>query len=150
MSKIHIIDEAHPLTEEYYNDICADLLSIDPNSSAISNGILNIAAQYSYYHGIMIKSKRLLDKAVEAFDQYKAGARNEKRKESVKLTAAAAEDYVYSLPSSAELVTIILHRQETYGYAKGICSSIEMKKDMLVQLSANSRMETKLYSSIST
>lgn len=145
MPKIHTIDETHPLTEEYYNDICADLLNIRPDSSSVSDGILNIAAQYSYYHGIMIKAKRLLDKAVEAFDQYKAVARNERRKESVKLTAAAAEDYVHSLPSCAELVTIIQHRQETYGYAKGICSSLEMKKDMLVQLSANSRMETKLY-----
>ena len=92
----------------------------------------------------MIRSKSILDDAMDSFEQYKSGARNEKRKE-VKLTAVAGEDFINSLPSTVSLNKNIQRKQESYGYAKGICSSLEMKKDMLVQLSANGRMESKLY-----
>ena len=72
-------------------------------------------------------------------------ARTTKRSEGVKLTAVAAEDYVQSLELTGELNNEVRRLKEGYGYAKGICSTLEMKKDMLVQLSANSRQESKLY-----
>jgi hypothetical protein len=93
----------------------------------------------------MIKVKRLLDNAEDALENYKASARTSKRGEGVKLTAVAAEDYVQSLELTGELNNEVRRLKESYGYAKGICSTLEMKKDMLVQLSANSRQESKLY-----
>jgi hypothetical protein len=143
MAKIIKLEGDIEITLEIYNEICSELLSIG-NRTNVSDELSEIPAQFSYYHGIMIRSKRLLDNAVDAFEQYKAGARTEKRKEG-KLTAVAGEDFVNSLASTSVLNKEIQNRQEIYGYAKGICSSLEMKKDMLVQLSANNRMETKLY-----
>ena len=140
MAKLIKIEGDIEITHELYTDIVKELTFIEDIAVELSE----ITAQFSYYHGIMIRSKRLLDNALDSFEQYKSGARTEKRKE-VKLTAVAGEDFVNSLSSTATLNKEVQDRQEIYGYAKGICSSLEMKKDMLVQLSANSRMESKLY-----
>lgn len=140
MTKLIKIEGDIEITHEFYTHIVREITVIGDVTAELSE----ITAQFSYYHGIMIRSKRLLDNALDSFEQYKSGARNEKRKE-VKLTAVAGEDFVNSLSSTATLHKEVQDRQEIYGYAKGICSSLEMKKDMLVQLSANSRMETKLY-----
>ncbi len=128
------------ITFDLYNHIRAELAPVGEVSTELSE----IAAQFSYYCGIMIRSKRLLDDAVEAAEEHKAEVRTEKRKET-KMTAVAGEDFVNSLASTSALNKEIRIRQETYGYAKGICNSLEMKKEMLVQLSANNRSETKLY-----
>ena len=140
MAKLIKIKTDTSLDKDLYDTICEELTSIGDVHKELSE----ITAQYSYYHGIMIHSKRRLDEAVDQFEQYKSGARTEKRKKG-KLTAVAGEDFVNSLSETVALNTIVQNLQESYGYAKGICSALEMKKDMLVQLSANNRMETKLY-----
>ena len=140
MAKIYKIEGDIEITHELYTLIVKDLTLIEDITVELSE----ITALFSYYHGIMIRAKRFLDDALDSFEQYKSAARTEKRKEG-KLTAVAGEDFVNSLSSTMTLNKEVQRRQEIYGYAKGICSSLEMKKDMLVQLSANSRMETKLY-----
>jgi len=115
----------------------------EPNMAA--DQLSNISSQYGYYYGIMVRAKRLLDDAVEALEGFKAESRTQKRQESGKLTAVAAEDYVRSLQGTSDLINEINRLKEGHGYAKGICNSLEMKKDMLVQLSANTRQESKLY-----
>mgnify|MGYP006407556485 CR=1 FL=1 len=140
MAKIYRIEGDIRITHTLYNEICEELMIIGDVATELSE----IPVQFSYYHGIMVKSKRLLDDVVDRFEQYKSGVRTEKRKEG-KLTAVAGEDFVNSLANTATLNNEVQIRQEIYGYAKGICNSLEMKKDMLVQLSANSRQEIKLY-----
>ena len=140
MSKLIEIEGDIEITHELFTHIIREITPIRDVTAELSE----ITAQFSYYHGIMIRSKRLLDNALDTFEKHKSSERNEKRKE-VKLTAVAGEDFVNSLSSTSTLNKEVQDRQEIYGYAKGICSSLEMKKDMLVQLSANSRMETKLY-----
>ena len=140
MTKLIEIESDSEITHELFTHIIREIAPIRDVTAELSE----ITAQFSYYHGIMIRSKRLLDNALDTFEKHKSSARNEKRKE-VKLTAVAGEDFVNSLSSTSTLHKEVQDRQEIYGYAKGICSSLEMKKDMLVQLSANSRMETKLY-----
>ena len=140
MIKVVEIAKDTEITQDLYNDICREIIPIRDTCLELSE----ITVVYSYYHGIMIRSKSILDDAMDSFEQYKSGARNEKRKEG-KLTAVAGEDFINSLPSTVSLNKDIQRKQESYGYAKGICSSLEMKKDMLVQLSANGRMESKLY-----
>jgi len=133
------------ITQETYEGAVKDMGQVARDPNEVADQLREISALYGYYYGIMIKAKRLLDNAEDALENYKASARTSKRSEGVKLTAVAAEDYVQSLELTGELNKEVLRLKEGYGYAKGICSTLEMKKDMLVQLSANSRQESKLY-----
>ena len=127
------------ITLEAYEDTVREMGQVARDPNDVADQLREISALYGYYYGIMIKAKRLLDNAEDALENYKASARTDKRSEGVKLTAIAAEDYVQSLELTGELNKEVLRLKEGYGYAKGICNTLEMKKDMLVQLSANSR-----------
>ena len=133
------------ITQESYESAIKDVGQVARDPNEVANQLREISALYGYYYGVMIKAKRLLDNAEDTLENYKASARTDKRSEGVKLTAVAAEDYVQSLELTGELNNEVRRLKEGYGYAKGICSTLEMKKDMLVQLSANSRQESKLY-----
>ncbi len=133
------------ITQESYETAIKNVGQVARDPNEVANQLREISALYGYYYGVMIKAKRLLDNAEDALENYKASARTSKRSEGVKLTAVAAEDYVQSLELTGELNNEVRRLKESYGYAKGICSTLEMKKDMLVQLSANSRQESKLY-----
>jgi len=132
------------LSKETFNTVCAKIMKISTHPGEIEEQLSEIPALYSYYYGIMIRAKRILDYAEDDLEKHKALSRTEKRKE-VKLTAIAGEDFVNSLPETVALNNEVFRLREVYGYAKGICGSLEMKKEMLVQLSANSRQESKLY-----
>ena len=133
------------ITQEAYETAIKNVGQVARDPHEVANQLREISALYGYYYGVMIKAKRLLDNAEDTLENYKASARTSKRGEGVKLTAVAAEDYVQSLELTGELNNEVRRLKESYGYAKGICSTLEMKKDMLVQLSANSRQESKLY-----
>jgi hypothetical protein len=133
------------ITLETYQSTVADIGQVARDPNEVANQLREISALYGYYYGIMIKAKRLLDNSEDALEGFKAASRKMKREEGVKLTAVAGEDYVNSLGETEKLNQEVLRLRECYGYAKGICSTLDMKKDMLVQLSANSRQESKLY-----
>jgi len=133
------------ITLEAYQSTVADIGQVARDPNEVANQLREISALYGYYYGIMIKAKRLLDNSEDALEGFKAASRKMKREEGVKLTAVAGEDYVNSLGETEKLNQEVLRLRECYGYAKGICSTLDMKKDMLVQLSANSRQESKLY-----
>ena len=133
------------LTREIYDEVCLHIGRLASDPTQVSNQMCEIPTVYAYYYGIMIRSKRMLDDVEETFDAFKATARTEKRAEGSKLTAVAGEDYVNSLEESQSFSSEIRRLRESYGYARGICNTLDMKKDMLVQLSANSRQESKLY-----
>ena len=133
------------ITQDSYEETIKNIGQVARDPNEVANQLREISALYGYYHGIMIKAKRFLDDGEAALENFKASARTSKRSEGVKLTAVAAEDYVQSLETTGSLINEVLRLKENYGYAKGICSTLEMKKDMLVQLSANSRQESKLY-----
>ena len=132
------------LTHDIYDDVVSVVSTVARDPDKAADQLSYISSQYGYYYGIMIRAKRL-DNAVEALESFKAEARTSKRNSGVKLTVAAAEDHVNSLEETFELNSEINRLKEGYGYAKGICNSLEMKKDMLIQLSANSRQESKLF-----
>tara|TARA_Y100001938_G_scaffold144885_1_gene220438 strand:- start:464 stop:886 length:423 start_codon:yes stop_codon:yes gene_type:complete len=137
--------DPNTITQDTYQSIIKEVSRVARDPNEVANQLREISALYGYYYGIMIKSKRFLDDAEDILEKHKSTSRNEKRSEGVKLTAVAAEDYVNSLELTDQLNNEVLRLKECYGYAKGICSTLDMKKDMLVQLSANSRQESKLY-----
>ena len=73
-------------------------------------------------------------------------ARKEKKNSSTtKQTAKDLDDFVMSEPEFALYTKKVNDAQFKYTLLKGLVSSLEHKKDMLVQLSSNRRAETNLY-----
>lgn len=102
---------------------------------------------FSYYFGLTVRAKTLLDSSEKATDELKSLIRSEQRKTGVKLTALAGEDLVNCDENVQALAIMSRDRKETYSLMKSLCDALSVKKDMLIQLSANQRQETKLYSS---
>lgn len=99
---------------------------------------------YAYYHGILVRAKRLLDNHIIALEALSSEFKNEKRKGG-KVSVEALKDYANCDPQIRELQNEVAKYEEIYGLIKSVCQTLEHKKDMLVQLSANRRSETKLF-----
>lgn len=127
---------------EQYQELVSKLSQIDVEH--IDSELRDFPAYYSYYHGLMIRTKREFDGAVVTLELFKSHLANSKRLE-VSLSVAAMNDYLNAQTEVRDLNKEILNKEEIYGLVKSICQTLEHKKDMLVQLSANRRMETKLY-----
>lgn len=130
------------LTLEQYHDVVAELSAIDRNR--IEDELEHFPAYFSYYYGLMVRSKKNVDQAIIALESYRSTFKNEIRKGGKK-TVDALNDEVNSLQEVQELNNTVSKNEEIYGLMKGICSTLDHKKDMLVQLSANKRQEIKLH-----
>mgnify|MGYP003646389851 CR=1 FL=1 len=132
------------LTWENYVDI-ADTITLF-NEHEIDTEMARQASVYSYYQGLLSISKQKLDDANLTLTQYTAMTRKEKKDaSSVKLTAKDLDDYVESRDTFRVHTKSVNDAQFKYTLLKGLVSSLEHKKDMLVQLSSNRRAETNLY-----
>lgn len=134
---------------EKYIEIVEELSKI--NREDIEDELTQFSAYFSYYYGLQVKAKRNLDKAVFALDNYRSGVKTDIRKTTTrldsgsKLTVEALNDMVNSKDDVKDLNSEVSRNEEIYGLMKGICLTLEHKKDMLVQLSANKRQEIKLH-----
>lgn len=148
-SKVYLTkDTVLNLTIEQYHDMCQNLLSI--SKSNLEDDLTHHSILYAHYHGLLVYVKRILDKMTVAFEQYCAKTKNDEltrnKSSGSKATATYLEDY---LKTQEEYITSrnnLIDVEEIYGWLKALCFSLEHKKDMLVQMSANLRSETKLYS----
>lgn len=129
---------------ELYQSVVSILSRI--NREDIDDELTNVPVIFSYYYGLLVRSKRNLDDAKTLLEHWKAKIGVDSRSSAdKKLTAKNLEDIIMSNDETSALTKDIDHKEEIYSYMKGICSTLEQRKDMLVQLSANKRQETKLY-----
>tara|TARA_R110002126_G_scaffold8408_1_gene39843 strand:- start:1337 stop:1777 length:441 start_codon:yes stop_codon:yes gene_type:complete len=132
------------LTWDQYRSMAAKITYID--RSNVEDELSTIATVYSYYHGLTIRAKTLQDEMVEEVEECEAALRKYNRGMGPKLTAIAAQDLVICDEDIQARRKLVIARKEIYLLLKSLCDSIAYKKDMLTQLSANQRQETKLYS----
>jgi len=145
MNKAHSLLEAlEDLTWENYVEIADRATQFDKHE--IDNEMTRQASVYSYYQGLLSVAKKRLDDANLDLTKFSAVARKEKKaSSSVKLTAKDLDDFVMSESEFALYTKKVNDAQFKYTLLKGLVSSLEHKKDMLVQLSSNRRAETNLY-----
>ena len=144
MSQAAALLEAYEdLTWENFVEISDSIVKFD--KSNINEELERQASVYSYYIGLLGKSKKDMDDANLKLVQFMAETRKEKKTDGGKQTAKDLDDYVMSHPDYFFLVTKANDSQFKYSLIRGLVQSLEQKKDMLVQLSANSRAETNLY-----
>lgn len=129
---------------QQYHEIVADLSKID--RERIEDELDTLSGIYGYYYGLMVRANRLLDGAIQARDSYRSSRKNELRKLPSKNTVESLNDQLNADSDAKQLDIEVADIEEIYGLVKGICSTLENKKDMLVQLSANKRQEIKLHS----
>ena len=139
--------EVDYLSIDKYLTIQKQLSVIDKTD--LPNELATHTTVYSYYHGLMVWQKSKLDRiamnAQTAYSTIKNSELLDNKSKGAKATATYLEDYVQSNKDYIELKEKVILQEEIYGYLKGICLMLEQKKDMLIQLSANLRSETKLY-----
>lgn len=148
MSKFIPFDECLALDLESFNKLSNLLCHIDKDM--VEKELASHPTIYTYYHGMLVKIKYIVDKLSSDFEIFCSQTSNEEMMSSKnsgnKATAKYLEDFVKSHPSYQKMRTEVLALEEVYGYIKALCVGLEHKKDMIVQLSANKRSETKLYS----
>jgi hypothetical protein len=125
-----------------YLDVVKEISRI--NREHVDIELETFAAEYSYYYGLMVRSKRNLDEATNTAENYRSCYKNESRKAGKK-TVEALNDEVNCQKDCVELNKDVVRKEEIHGLMKGICNTLSYKKDMLVQLSANKREEAKIY-----
>ena len=140
----NLLEALEDLTWENYVDIADAVTQFD--KVEIDTEMTRQASIYSYYQGLLSVAKRNLDKANLDLTTYTAQTRKEKKSTtSAKQTAKDLDDFVESTLDYAAYSRDVNDASFKYTLLKGLVSSLEHKKDMLVQLSSNRRAETNLY-----
>ena len=131
-------------TWENYKDISDALVKFDEFS--IDNEMLRQASIYSYYYGLMGAAKKQVNDLDADIARLSAKLRSGyKHSATGKLTAKDLDDLVFADDSYQMALTEVNDATFKYELLKGLVRALEQKKDMLQQVSANKREETKLY-----
>ena len=140
----NLLEALEDLTWENYVDIADAVTQFDKHE--IDTEMTRQASVYSYYQGLLSVAKRNLDKANLDLTTYTAQTRKMKKDTTAtKQTAKDLDDFVESTLDYATYSRDVNDASFKYTLLKGLVSSLEHKKDMLVQLSSNRRAETNLY-----
>lgn len=133
--------------EDQFFDLSQELSKI--NKDDIFSELSKHPSVYSYYHGLLVTQKGRVDKLNNNYNTLFATLRKDKyesgKNGGAKFTATYLDDFALSNPDCQELKNRILDEELIYSFLKALCSMLEHKKDMLVQMSANLRSESKLY-----
>ena len=139
-----LIESLEDFTWENYKDISDALVQY--NEFEVENEMSRQASIYSYYYGLMGMAKKMVGERSLALTRFMAQLRKEaKASSSVKLTAKDLDDLVFADDQYFRRQTALDDATLKYELLKGLVRSLEQKKDMLQQASANKREETKIY-----
>jgi hypothetical protein len=139
-----LIETLDDFTWENYKDISDALVSFSDH--AVEDEMFRQASIYSYYYGLMSVAKKTVNQRSLQLTCYTAQLRKTAKLESsTKLTAKDLDDLVLSEDQYLARQTLVDEATFKYEMIKGLVRALEQKKDMLQQVSANKREETKLY-----
>jgi len=112
----------------------------------IDNEMFRQASIYSYYYGLMGAAKKRMNDLETELVRLSSTLRRDYKNGSVKkLTAKDLDDLVFGDETFVTAQKEVSEATFKYELLKGLVRALEQKKDMLQQVSANKREETKLY-----
>ena len=143
---LDILQAYDEFTWENFTLIGKELSKVDREN--INEELIKHPTLFQQYISLLALSKRQLDELSADLNMITSRIRKEHKRESFpkKMTAKDLDDMVFvdgEYVQAVEKVTVANHK---YLMVKGMVSTMEHKKDVLVQLSANGRTETRLYS----
>lgn len=127
---------------ELYITLSESLLMIDKFS--LEDELVRHATMYSYYSGLSEYANRKSKDCANEIEAYEAELKNSARNTLSKTTVAAIQDYVSTDITLQDMKKDLEDKTYKYGLLKSLITSMQHRKDLLVQLSANSRAETKM------
>ena len=137
------VSDLDTLNFEKYEAVVRDLAKLDEDQ--LTTELSTFPSEYSYYYGLAVAAKYRSGRATARYEEARSKYLSEQRSSRTKLTVAAGEDLVNSNEDLVNHRKVVDEKELIYSYLKGICNTLDHKKDMLVQLSSNKRQETKLY-----
>jgi len=139
-----LIESLEDFTWENYKDISDALVTF--NDYEVENEMFRQASIYSYYYGLMSMAKKMVNERSLQLTRFSSQSRREAKQQTMKkLTAKDLDDLVFANQEYSVKQTALDDATFKYEMLKGLVRALEQKKDMLQQVSANKREETKLY-----
>ena len=140
------IQTTYERLEDTYMDITKRYLKVDELS--VDKALIHHTGVYAFFGAVLAYAKRELDKASNSYEYEEATYRESRRAELLadgkKATDRALDAYVKTV---SEIIVSGKQKEECsykYNLAKNIVNSLDHQKDMLIQISANKRAESKL------
>lgn len=141
MIDIRVLED---FTWDNYREISDALVKF--NDHDIDEEMMRQASLYSYYHGLMCAAKKSMNDLDADLTRLSAKLRSGYKSSATgKLTAKDLDDLVLADDSYRAAQQEVNDSTFKYELLKGLVRALEQKKDMIVQVSANKREETKLY-----
>ena len=143
---LNILRAYEEFTWENFTLIGKELSKIDREN--INEELIKHPTLFQQYISLLALSKRQLDELSADLNMLTSRIRKEHKRESFpkKMTAKDLDDMVFVDAEYVQAVEKVTEANHRYLMVKGMVSTMEHKKDVLVQLSANGRTETRLYS----
>ncbi len=139
-----IAETMKSLDEDNFPALVMELCSIDKES--ITDELIKIPSIYAYWAGILTIVKKSRDLQELMISSLAATIRKKHKEDSgTKLTAKDLDDLVYSNVEYQHNQEDYIKKSQNYDMIRALVDSLQHKKDMLVQLSANQRSESNLY-----
>ena len=140
------IQTTYERLEETYLDITKRYLKVDELN--VDKALYQHTGVYAFFGAVLAYAKRELDKCSNEYEYAEATCRESRRAELVdngkKATDRALDAYVKTVSTIKERGRLKEAASYKYHLAKNIVNSLDHQKDMLVQISANKRAESKL------
>lgn len=140
------IYETYDKLEQTYLDITKRYLRID--ESSVEKALFQHTGVYAFFGAVLAHAKMKMDEASSSLERGEAEVREDRRAELLgsgkKATDRALDAYVKTVSTVQALERKYRESSHKYHLAKNIMNSLDHQKDMLVQISANKRAETKL------
>ena len=137
------------IKKENMKNIIASLVALD--NSGLDYTLNQLPAIYGYVAMLLGEAKHAMDLAEVELDQQEAQLRKDIRenmkKQGAKITEKTLDAEVILAPGYIVKRVEYLEATTKFNLVKNLLTTIEYKKDMVVQISANTRNEKKLYSS---
>jgi hypothetical protein len=138
-----LIDSLDDFSWENYKTISDAVVKFD--EANIENEMYSQASMYSYYHGLMSLAKKFTNDLEADNVRLASKLRSNYKNTHSKLTAKDLDDLVFADEEYNAALRTLNAATFKYELLKGLVRALEQKKDMLQQVSANKREETKLY-----
>jgi len=140
------IKKTYEHLEDTYLDITKRYLRVDEVN--IDKALFQHTGVFAFFGAVLAYAKRELDKASNDCEYEEARCREERRAEALadgkKATDRSLDAYVKTVSSLREKERVREQCSYRYHLSKNIVNSLDHQKDMLIQISANKRAETKL------
>lgn len=130
-----------------YKKAISWLSKIDP--CEIEEALAQLPAIYGYYAGLLADAKEAISILTLKLEKLEAQVRRKNRidlkTKGSKITEKILDAETYLDVDFLELKTDIIKSETKYNLVRNILTTLEYKKDMLIQLSVNARQEKKMF-----